>query len=89
MDVLLDAENCIWVAVPTQPGAFIRVAEGGEIKQRIDLEDRGGYACMLGGPSGTTLFLLEARDSNPANIAGRGNGRIRILEVDVPRAGLP
>lgn len=87
--IALDAENCVWVAVPTQPGAFLRVAEGGEIKQRIDLQDRGGFACMLGGPNGTTLFMLEATSSNPADIAGPGNGRIRIVEVDVPRAGLP
>ena len=87
--ISLDAEGSIWVAVPTTPGAFVHVAEGGEVKQRIELEEHGGFACMLGGDDGKTLFLLEARTSNPAEIAGSGNGRIRTVRVDVPRAGWP
>lgn len=87
--IALDAEGCIWVAVPARPGGFLRVAEGGEVKQRIDLADRGGFACMLGGDEGRTLFMLEALESDPAKIAGPGNGRIRTVEVDAPRAGLP
>jgi sugar lactone lactonase YvrE len=88
--ICLDAEGCIWVAVPVRQGAFVRVAEGGEVKQRIDV-DRGAYACMLGGPDGRSLFLLEATTSHgeKARARGRGNGRIRVMEVDVPRAGLP
>ena len=42
--ICLDAENCIWVGVPRNPGSFVRVAEGGEIKERIDLPDQGGCA---------------------------------------------
>ena len=87
--IALDAEGCIWVAVPTNSGAFIRVAEGGEVKRRIELEEHGGFACMLGGAEGTTLFMLEAQSSNPAEIDGPGNGRIRMLEVEAPRAGWP
>ncbi|HWO94299.1 MAG TPA: SMP-30/gluconolactonase/LRE family protein [Dehalococcoidia bacterium] len=86
--ICLDADNCIWVAVPTRPGGFVRVAEGGKVLDRIDLEDRGGYACMLGGPDRRTLLLLEAFDGNPANIA-RGNGRLRTVEVETGGAGLP
>lgn len=88
--ICLDAEGCIWVAVPTNPGGFIRVTEGGEIKERIDLADRGGFACMLGGADRRTLFLLEAFTSRPdAMRERRGNGRIRVVEVDVPGTGLP
>ena len=46
--IALDAENCIWVAVPTNPGAFIRVAEGGQVKQRIEIEDAAGFAWRPG-----------------------------------------
>lgn len=84
--ICLDAEGCIWVAVPVPPGGFVRVAEGGEIKRRLDTGDRCGYACMLGGPEQRTLFMLEALTHTQAK---SGNGRIRILEVDAPRAGCP
>ena len=86
--ICLDAENCIWVAVPTNPGALLRVAEGGEILERIDVPDRGVYACMLGGPERKTLFSLEASTSNPQPGDER-TGRIRAFEVEVGGAGLP
>ena len=86
--ISLDAEGCIWVAVP-RPGGFLRVAEGGEVRARVDLDGWGGYACMLGGETGRTLFLLEARTADPAEMSGRGNGRIRTMQVDAPRSGLP
>jgi sugar lactone lactonase YvrE len=86
--ICLDAEGCIWIAVPVAPGGFLRVAEGGAIKDRIDLSDRVGVACMLGGPERRTLFLLEAKSiASEKGVAG--NGRIRALEVDVPGAGWP
>lgn len=86
--ICLDAEGCVWVANPMPPGGFVRVAEGGEIKDRIDLDDRAGFACMLGGPQRRTLFLLEAFSGDPEKSLP-GNGRIRTVEVDVPGAGLP
>lgn len=87
--ICLDEEGCIWVAIPARPGGFIRVAEGGEIMEQIvPPEDRVGYACMLGGEAGKTLFMLEGFDSNPNNIS-RGNSRITITQVDAGHAGLP
>jgi sugar lactone lactonase YvrE len=87
--ICLDAEGCIWLANPVSPGGgFLRVAEGGEVRDRIDLSDHGGFACMLGGPERKTLFLLEAKSVEPSK-AVRGNGRIRTIEVDVPGAGFP
>lgn len=86
--ICLDAEGCVWVASPAAPGGFVRVAEGGEIRDRIELADRFGYACMLGGPKRSTLFLLEAFQVRPDR-AVPGNGRVRAVEVDVPGAGWP
>ena len=86
--ICLDAENCVWVAVPTNPGALLRVREGGGILERIDVPDRGAYACMLGGPERKTLFSLEAASSNPEPGAPR-TGRIRAFDVEVGGAGLP
>jgi len=86
--ISLDAEGCVWVASPTAPSGFVRVAEGGEIRDRIELGDRFGFACMLGGPERRTLFLLEAFSMRPEQSIP-GNGRIRTVEVDVPGAGWP
>jgi sugar lactone lactonase YvrE len=86
--ICLDAEGCVWVANPVPPGCFLRVAEGGEIKQRIDLPDRAAIACMLGGDRRRTLFLLEAYSVAPERCTP-GNGRVRKVEVDVPGAGWP
>ncbi len=86
--ICLDAEGAIWVAVPTNPGALARVAEGGEVLERIEVSDMGVYACMLGGEGRKTLFSLEAPTSNPQPGDAR-RGRIRAFEVEVGGAGLP
>lgn len=86
--ICLDADGAIWVAVPTNPGALIRVAEGGEVLERIDVPDMGVFACMLGGEERKTLFSLEAPTSNPQPSDPR-RGRIRAFDVEVGGAGLP
>ena len=86
--ICLDADGAIWVAVPTNPGALVRVAAGGEVLERIDVPDMGVYACMLGGAGRRTLFSLEAPTSNPQPGDPR-RGRIRAFEVEVGGAGLP
>ena len=47
--ICLDEEGCIWVAVPYfeygGPGGYIRVREGGELLDRIDVEGYSAYAC--------------------------------------------
>ena len=83
----LDAEGAIWVASPTS-NDVIRLAEGGEVKERITA-DQGVYACMLGGADGKTLYLLTAASSVPAECAANRTGRIEAVRVDVAGAGLP
>ncbi len=56
--ICLDAENAVWYAdVPAR--RCVRVREGGEVLQTIDL-DRGCFACTLGGMDGRTLFMMAA-----------------------------
>ena len=84
--ICLDAEGAIWVASPVG-GAVLRLREGGEVLDRIEVEYEA-FACMLGGPERRTLFLCTAAESNPAHTEIR-KGRIEYVEVDTPGAGLP
>ena len=84
--IALDAEGAIWVADPRN-NCLIRVAEGGEIKDRVDL-DRGAYACALGGADRKTLYICAATGSGE-HAKARRDGQILAVDVDVPGAGLP
>ena len=85
--ICLDAENAVWYAdVPNK--RCVRVREGGEVLQTIDL-DRGCFACMLGGVDKQTLFLMA--NAWPANMAGDGvrTGQVLTIEAPAPGAGWP
>jgi sugar lactone lactonase YvrE len=85
--ICLDAEGAIWYAdVPNQ--RCVRVREGGEVLRTVDL-DRGAFACALGGPAGTTLFITAARFAGPESMGGEPTGQILAIEVEVPGAGWP
>jgi sugar lactone lactonase YvrE len=88
--ICMDAEGAIWYAdVPHQQ--CVRVREGGEVVQIIDL-DRGCFACMLGGADGRTLYIVANQWSGTAKM-GISNparaGQVVAIEVDVPHAGWP
>jgi sugar lactone lactonase YvrE len=83
----LDAEGAIWFANATGTDV-LRVREGGEITDRVDV-GQGTFACALGGDDGRTLFIISADSSDETVVAGTGTGVIRTMRVDVPHAGLP
>ena len=86
--ICLDAEGAVWVADPRN-GQVLRVLEGGEITDRISCgEGRNAFACMLGGQDRRTLFVITNIGSGPKAATTR-NGRVEVVEVDVPGAGLP
>ena len=83
--ICLDAEGAIWYAdVPNQ--RCVRVREGGEVLQTVDL-DRGGFACMLGGVDNRTLFIVAAAWNGPESMAG-GQRTGLVLSVEAPAAGV-
>lgn len=85
--ICLDAEGAVWVASPpTQE--FLRVREGGEVAQRIDVPDQA-IACMLGGADGRTLYLVTGRVSRAPRALAERPGRIEAVRVRVPGAGRP
>ena len=84
--ICLDREGCVWFA-DAGGNACVRVAEGGEVKDRVET-DRGAFACTLGGDDGRTLFVTTS--TFPAGDAADFRpGRIVAYEVDVPGTGSP
>jgi len=88
--ICLDAENAVWYAdVPNKQ--CVRVREGGEVLQTINL-DRGCFACMLGGTDKKTLFMIttEWRGMNQIlEVARARTGQVLIIEAPAPRVGWP
>jgi sugar lactone lactonase YvrE len=93
--ICLDAEGAVWVGTGF---SMARVAEGGEILQRVELpENRAPFALMLGGPDRRILHIMTAEwrpaDGHVANLDrltnGPRTGEILTLPVPVPGAGRP
>jgi len=85
--ICLDAEGAVWVT-DARGNDVLRVLPGGRIAQKLNTGTRRSYACMLGGPDRRTLFVITNTDSGP-KMAEKSDGRIEIVRVDVPGAGLP
>ncbi len=99
--ICMDAAGAIWCGAAdirmmggdpsSAAGAVIRVLEGGEVTHRVET-DRPVFSCALGGPTGTTLYLL-AREwdgfDRIAETSARLTGRILTLEVDVAAPAAP
>jgi sugar lactone lactonase YvrE len=68
----------------------VRVAAGGAVLQTVEL-DRGGFACALGGPRKTTLFIVAAnwQGMTGPQMVAPGSGQVLATEVAVPGAGWP
>jgi sugar lactone lactonase YvrE len=88
--ICFDAENAVWYGdVPNK--RCVRVREGGEVLQTINL-DRGCFACMLGGVDGRTLFLITAEWRGMENIpevARARTGQLLTIEAPAPGVGWP
>jgi sugar lactone lactonase YvrE len=87
--ICIDAEGAVWYAdVPNR--SCVRVTEGGSVEQIVEL-DRGGFACALGGPEGTTLFIVVAewQGMSATELVTPGSGQVLTTQVGVPGAGWP
>jgi sugar lactone lactonase YvrE len=91
--ICIDAEGAVWYAdVPNKCCA--RVREGGEVLQIIELDvlDRGGFSCVLGGPNGSTLFITANEwhgMDKMAEVAAARTGQVLTFEAPAPGAGWP
>jgi len=88
--ICIDADNAVWYAdVPNK--RCVRVSEGGEVLQTINL-DRGCFACMLGGMRNKTLFLIATEwrgMDNIPQVARARTGQVLTIEAPAPHAGWP
>jgi sugar lactone lactonase YvrE len=85
--ICLDAEGAVWYAdVGTR--RCVRVREGGEVLQTIEL-DRGCFACMLGGTERRTLFMLAASFDPATGSVGQQTGHLIVAEAPAPGVGWP
>ena len=86
--IALDAEGCVWASC-FNDDEFVRVAAGGEIRDRIPTDGRRAVACALGGPNRRTLFLITAETTIEDLGKGKSKARIETVEVEVGGAGWP
>ena len=84
----LDAEGGVWVTC-ADGHKIIRVMKGGTVSHDIPLPGRHSYACMLGGADRRDLYICTAEHHLPERTVKLRSGRIEVLRVDVPGAGLP
>lgn len=80
--ICADSEGAIWIANPAA-NEVIRVHQGGEISERIKLEDSNAFCCCLGGSDLKTLFICSARAPGQHAAKAR-DGAIFTIRVDVP-----
>lgn len=85
--ICLDAEGAIWIASPPSR-EVVRMREGGEVVERIALEQEG-IACMLGGEDRRTLFILTAQQRDPDWCRNNHTARVLAVRVEIPGVGLP
>ncbi len=88
--ICIDAHKAVWYAdVPNK--RCVRVREGGEVLQTINL-DRGCFACMLGGVGNRTLFLIATEwrgMENIPDVARARTGQVLTVEAPAPGVGWP
>ena len=93
----MDAEGAVWTPSWYENEACcLRVADGGQVLDRIPL-DQSGFACALGGTDGRTLFMLTAdwhmdedfMDNLERLTTGPRTGQVLTTTVSVPSAGWP
>ncbi len=86
--ICVDAEGAVWYGdVPSK--RCVRVREGGEVLQTIEL-DRGCFACMLGGDEHRTLFMVAQERRRTEHMAdGARTGQLLTVQAPAAGAGWP
>lgn len=83
----LDAEGAIWFASPGRNLVY-RVKQGGEFTHILK-PSRFPFACMLGGHERKTLYVCSAPTHVTPDVINLRDGRLEVMDVDVPGVGIP
>ena len=83
--ICLDADGAVWYG-DVGNKRCVRVREGGEVLQVIDL-DRGCFACVLGGPERRTLYMTVNEWGGSEGI-GSGARMGKVVAADAPAPGV-
>jgi sugar lactone lactonase YvrE len=85
--ICLDADGAVWYG-DVGNKRCVRVHEGGEVLQVIDL-DRGCFACMLGGPDRRTLFMTVNEWGGAEDMGATRKGQVIAVDALAPGVGWP
>lgn len=86
--IALDAEGAVWVS-DANGDAVLRVAEGGEVLDRVSTGGLGSFSVALGGPDRRTLYIAANAPVSRLRPGVDRVGAVMACEVDVPGAGWP
>lgn len=86
--ITLDEEGCVWLAAFAND-CFVRVKDGGQITDVLELPNRRAVACTLGGEDMKTLYCMTF-DGKMEDIGKSKKGsQVETIRVNVPGAGSP
>jgi sugar lactone lactonase YvrE len=85
--ICLDSDGNVWVA-NALAAECVLVAPGGRVLEVVET-DQPCFACMLGGSTQRTLFMLTAPSAIAEVASKTRRGRILAAEVSAARAGWP
>lgn len=85
--ICMDEEGAIWLASPST-SEVLRVKEGAILLDTLPVETNA-YACVLGGEDRKTLFVCTSGGSDKNSCIKNREGKIEIIDVDIPGTGIP
>jgi sugar lactone lactonase YvrE len=85
--ICIDRDDGVWIASPVGD-RFVRVVEGGDVTDIIDVPGRHAIACAIGGEDGRTLFLCtSSTHGQPDRSRAERGARVETVIVEIPGPG--
>jgi sugar lactone lactonase YvrE len=81
--ICIDSEDAVWVAGPASD-RFVRVLQGGEVTDVVEVPGRHAIACAIGGVDGHTLFMCTSpTHGQPDESRATRRAKVEITKVAV------